>query len=229
MLQHFIFCKRVFSLTGVMGRQLMPRAWLVCAAAVLFAGAAFGQGRYSDIGKRVSPAVVKLETFDSEGQPVALGAGFIVNSNGLIVTNYHVIRGAYQARATCASGEAYRVEGVVDFDAEKDFAILKVIAFDLPVVDLGNSNQVENIEEVIVIGHPEGLEFTSSVGVVSAQRAKNDFSMLQFTAPISPGNSGGPLINLRGQVIGIVTEQMTEGQNLNFALPINYVRTVNLF
>lgn len=89
---------------------------------------------------------------------------------------------------------------------------------------LGNSNQVEILEEVIAIGNPLGLENTSSTGVISQKRTKNGFNMLQTTAPVSPGNSGGPLVNLKGQVIGIVTEQMREGQNLNFALPINYVR-----
>jgi hypothetical protein len=116
------------------------------------------------------------------------------------------------------------VEGVVAFDAEKDFACVVVRAFDLPVVVLGNSNQVEVLEEVIAIGHSMGLPYTSSTGVISGRRDKDGFKMLQMTAPISPGNSGGPLVNLRGEVIGVVTEQMGEGQNLNFALPINEVR-----
>jgi len=208
-----------------LARELIVYAAAICCTAVIFAGDAFGQGRYSEIGQRVSRSVVKLETFDSEGQPKSLGSGFIVNSNGLIVTNYHVIRSAYQANATSANGDVYAVAGVVAHDAEKDFAIVKVTAFDLPAAELGNSNQVQILEEVIAIGHPLGLAYTSSTGVISAQRPqKGGFSMLQTTAPISRGNSGRPLVNLRGQVIGIVTEQMTQGQNLNFALPINYVR-----
>src|SRR5215467_13582354 len=85
-----------------LARELIVYAAAICCAAVIFAGDAFGQGRYSEIGQRVSRSVVKLETFDSEGQPKSLGSGFIVNSNGLIVTNYHVIRSAYQANATSA-------------------------------------------------------------------------------------------------------------------------------
>jgi len=193
-------------------------------SAVLLAGPAFAQGRYSEIGKRVSPAVVKLESYDGQGQLMGMGTGFLVNPSGLIVTNYHVIREAYQMKVTAVGGDVYGVDGVVVFDPDKDFAILKVTAFGLPVVELGNSNQVDILEEVIAIGHPLGLQYTSSTGVISQRREKNGFSMLQTTAPISPGNSGGHLVNLKVHVIGIVTEQMTEGQNLNFALPINYVR-----
>jgi trypsin-like peptidase len=196
----------------------------VCGAAVLLGGTAFAQGKFSDVGKRVSRAVVRLDSFDRDGKPIGLGSGFVVNSRGLIVTNYHVIRSAYRVKVTCPGGDVYEVADVVDFDPEKDFAILKAAAFDLPVVDLGNSNQVEILEEVIAIGHPLGLEYTSSTGVISQRRSRDGFSMLQTTAAISPGNSGGPLVNLKGQVIGIVTEQMKQGQNLNFALPINYVR-----
>ncbi len=206
--------------------MLNRRVWsaAMCIVGLLVAGAAYGQGRYSEIGKRVSRAVVKLESFDSEEQALELGSGFLVDSKGLIVTNYHVIRNAYYVKATCPSGEAYRVVGVVDFDDEKDFAILKVTGYDMPVVVLGNSNNVEILEEVIAIGHPLGLEYTSSTGVISQRRAKGGFTMLQTNAAVSPGNSGGPLVNLKGQVIGVVTAQMSEGQNLNFALPINYIR-----
>jgi hypothetical protein len=204
-------------------RGLLTSSILLCCAAVCLATAVFGQGRFADIGKRVSPAVVKLESFDSKGQPKGLGTGFVVGSNGLIATNYHVIRSAYHVRVTCANRDTYDVAGVVSFDELKDFAILRVAAFDLPVIELGNSNQVVDLEEVIAIGHPLGLH-TSSTGVISGRPQENGFSMLQTTAPISPGNSGGPLINLKGQVIGIITAQMSEGQNLNFALPINYVR-----
>lgn len=211
-------------MSSAIGSRATSLASIALCSAVLLAGPAFGEGRYSEIGKRVSHAVVKLESYDGEGQAIGLGTGFVVNSNGLIVTNYHVIRDAYQMKVTSAGGDVYSVDGVVDFDPNKDFAILKVTAFDLPVVELGNSNQVDVLEEVIAIGHPLGLQFTSSTGVISQVREKNGYSMLQTTAPISPGNSGGPLVNLKGQVIGIVTEQMTEGQNLNFALPINYVR-----
>jgi S1-C subfamily serine protease len=206
----------------------LTRSWrfyrLMLCVVVLLTWPLFGQGKYSEIGKRVSRAVVKLESSDSDNQAFGLGSGFLVNSNGLIVTNYHVIRDAYHVKATCANGDVYQVEGVVDFDEDKDFAILKITAFNLPVVELGNSDQVEILEEVIAIGHPLGLAYTSSTGVISQWRQKEGFRMLQTTTPISPGNSGGPLVNLRGQVIGIVTEQMTKGQNLNFALPINYVR-----
>lgn len=197
---------------------------LALCGALLLAGGTLAQGRFSEVGKRVSRAVVKLESYDGQGQRLGLGSGFVVNSNGLIITNYHVIRDAYQMRVTCASGDIYNVDGVVDFDAEKDFAVLKITGFGLPVVELGNSEQVEVLDDVIAIGHPLGLQYTSSTGVISQWREKGGFRMLQTTAPISPGNSGGPLVNVRGQVIGIVTEQMTEGQNLNFALPINYVR-----
>src|SRR5712692_11453679 len=121
---------------------------IALCSAVLLAGPAFAQGRYSEIGKRVSPAVVKLESYDGQGQLMGMGTGFLVNPSGLIVTNYHVIREAYQMKVTAVGGDVYGVDGVVVFDPDKDFAIRKVTAFGLPVVELGNSNQVDILEEV---------------------------------------------------------------------------------
>ncbi len=170
------------------------------------------------------PAVVSIVSLNAKGEKIGLGSGYVVNSNGTIVTNYHVIRGAHQVGVQTRAGDKYRVDGVIDFDREKDFALLKIAAFGLPTATLGNSNQAQIGEAVVAVGNPLGLDGTVSTGIISAVRKLEDFSMLQTTAAVSPGSSGGPLFNRRGEVIGTVTSQLKEGQNLNFALPINYVR-----
>jgi len=171
------------------------------------------------------PAVVSIVAYDPKGEKIGLGSGYVVKSNGTILTNYHVVRGAYQAKVHTRDGDVYRVDGVLAYDREKDFALLKVPAFDLPKVTLGNSNQAQIGEAVVAVGNPMGLDGTVSTGVISAVRKLENFSMLQTTAAVSSGSSGGPLFNRRGEVIGTVTMQLREGQNLNFALPINYVRS----
>ncbi|MEP7341155.1 MAG: S1C family serine protease [Acidobacteriota bacterium] len=176
------------------------------------------------IVNRGLPAVVSVVPFNAKGEKIGVGSGYVIGANGLIATNYHVISGASQAKVYTRAGDVYRVEGVLDFDRDKDFAILKIQAYDLPKVLLGNSNQVQIGEPVVAIGSPLSLDGTVSTGIVSSVRKLESFSMLQTTAAISPGSSGGPLFNRRGEVIGMVTMQMKEGQNLNFALPINYVR-----
>lgn len=155
------------------------------------------------------------------------GTGFLVQANGTLVTNYHVIKDAQQIKVTLESGEVYRAAYLLRTDEEKDIAILRIEGADLPVLTLGNSdaNATKVGEDVMAIGTPEGLEQTVSTGIVSGRRLMPPgYTLLQTTAPISHGSSGGPLLNRAGQSVGIMTSFLAEGQNLNFAVPINYVR-----
>ncbi len=179
-----------------------------------------------EIISRVSPAVVTVLSYDKQGKAIRFGSGFIVTHNGLTVSNYHVIKGAYKAAVKVKDGDVYRVTGIVDFDCHRDFVILKIAGYGLPTVRMGNSNSVEIGDDVIAIGNPGGLEHTASTGIIGQRRNVGSYTLLQITAPISSGSSGGPLINMDCQVIGITTSTILEGQNLNFALPINYVRGV---
>ena len=177
------------------------------------------------IARKLLPAVVTIQTFDGAGNGIALGSGFVVNSKGLIVTNYHVIDKADGATAKFTNGGEERVEGVVEADPEKDYAILKINAIDLPVAALGNSDKLEQGEPLVAIGAPLGLSNTVTTGIVSEIRPlEGGRLMIQHTAPISHGSSGGPLINSAGQVVGVNTLMRTDGNGLYFALPINYIR-----
>ena len=156
------------------------------------------------------------------------GSGFVVSSDGLIVTAAHVIEGATSARVRLQNGEELNVEGVIAIDGDKDFAIVRVAGFDLSTVPLGNADDVSVGQRVMVIGAPidAALAGTISDGVVAAARLMDGTRIIQISAPTSPGNSGGPVLTEQGQVIGLVVSGINaEGaENLNFALPINYVR-----
>lgn len=180
---------------------------------------------WTEIIRQAMPGVVSIILYNADGKPESTGSGFLVGSDGTVVTNYHVIRGGSAAQVITKTGEKFDVKGVIAFDSAKDFAILKIPGFDLPIVPLGNSNDLELGESVLAIGDPKGLTGSVSSGIISAKgRELLGSTWIQTTTPISSGNSGGPLLNRRGQVIGVITMTRKDGQNLNFAVPINYVR-----
>ena len=175
------------------------------------------------LAQKTFPSVVMIVTSDANGQPLALGSGFIV-SNGVIATNMHVIEGASAARAkVVARPETYTVGGVVGTDATADLALLKIGGLDAPPLQLGDSEQAAVGDKVFAVGNPEGLEGTFSEGIVSGIRTIGADKLLQITAPISPGSSGGPVIGSTGRVLGIAAATFREGQNLNFAVPVSYL------
>lgn len=178
----------------------------------------------TELALEQSKAVVLLEPLDERGRPLGQGSGFIVSTAGAIVTNLHVIQGAATVRVKLPGGDTYQTSDVVDVDALKDVAIIKVRGFQLPVVRLGDSDRTAIGESIVAISSPEGLTNSLSTGVVSGIRRLETHRVFQITAPISEGSSGGALFNANGEVIGITTYILRSGQNINFALPINYVR-----
>jgi S1-C subfamily serine protease len=179
----------------------------------------------AQITKKVSPGVVLIKGTTSSGE--VLGTGFIISSDGKIATNLHVVEGLKNGGVQLASGEKFDSFTVLAFDSRKDIAIIKIPGFDLPTVALGNSNNIEVGEQVLAVGSPLGLQGTVTTGVISSLRddpAGGGFKVLQTDASVNPGNSGGPLINRHAEVIGIVTFKIRGGENLNFAIPINYLR-----
>lgn len=179
-----------------------------------------------EIVKREGPASVFIETFDGAGKPLKTGSGFIVSDDGKVITNYHVIDQAFRIKVHLPDGDKHEDITIQAHDLRRDFAILKLMAMDLPTVRLGNSKKVEVGEKVIAIGSPQGLFNTVTDGICSAIRDTGEgYKLIQLSAPISPGSSGGPLFNVNGEVIGITTASVVadKSQNLNFALPINYV------
>jgi len=179
-----------------------------------------------EIFSRVSHSVVYIETYDSAGNSVACGSGFIVDSaNGKVVTNYHVINGAQSAKVKISTGAIYTVEKVLGYDQAADIAILKINGFGLKAVSIGDSETVETGDKIYAIGNPLGLENTMSDGLISSKsRVVDGTSYIQISAPISHGSSGGVLLNEQGKVIGITSAGIDDGQNLNFAIPINALK-----
>lgn len=216
------------SRTLVAGAAMFAAGALVWAAAAPPAAAQSAR-RYTvpALVAAMAPAVVFIGNVDASGKVVSIGSGFVVDANGLIVTNYHVIEGAEAAQVKMKDGEIYDRVEVVDFDTRRDLAVLKIRAFKpLPTVKLGDSGRIEIGEDVVAIGNPHGLEHTVSAGVISAIRQAEGYRLLQISVPISPGSSGGPLFNMNGEVVGITSSGIVgEGaQNLNFAVPVDYVR-----
>ncbi|MFA6129691.1 MAG: trypsin-like peptidase domain-containing protein [Candidatus Omnitrophota bacterium] len=171
-----------------------------------------------------SPAIVMITTVSNTGG--ALGSGFLISSDGTIVTNYHVIKGAEGLGVKFAQEkELITNVSVIKTDAIRDIALIKI---NTPVnaapLSLGDSEQISVGERVVAIGNPQGLQNTVSDGLVSAVRDAGGVKQIQISVPISHGSSGGALINMRGQAIGITSSGYDQAQNLNFAIPINYVK-----
>lgn len=178
----------------------------------------------SEIAREQSKAVVIIEALDERGSVTGQGSGFIVTPQGAVVTNLHVVQGATSLRVKLPGGDAYKTADLVDVDDAKDIAIVKVKGFKLPVITLGDSDKVETGEAVVAISSPEGLVNSVSTGVISGVRRFDTHRVFQITAPIGQGSSGGALFNSRGEVIGVITYLFKGGQNINFAVPINYAR-----
>ena len=175
------------------------------------------------IAEKALAATVYLEMQDSNGLPLGFGSGFFVGDN-LIATNYHVIEGAARGTAKLVGQfSTYTIEGVTATDQMNDLALLKVMVSGIKPLPLGNSSDVKIGETVYVAGNPQGLEGTFSNGIISSRRDPYTTERLQMTAPISPGSSGGPVLNSKGEVIGISFMTLVGGQNLNFAIPSRYL------
>lgn len=179
-----------------------------------------------ELNKLVSPAVVEIANGDYNGDIRGYGSGFIVRENGVIVTNFHVIDGAHYLGVKIHNKDIHVVTGIIDINPDIDFAIIKIDAKNLPVVNLGNSQEVEVGSKIVAIGSPEGLTNTISDGIISGKRQMGNHSRFQITAPIAPGSSGGVLLNMYGEGIGITTSGMGTG-NLNFAIPIHHLRKLS--
>jgi tetratricopeptide (TPR) repeat protein len=173
--------------------------------------------------KRVKPAVVAIATYDEDGEPVMTGSGFFVRP-GEVVTNLHVIRGAKrcEVKTLDGKGKVFPVAGTLAIDEEGDLALLSV---DMPrerprATEIAEALPDEG-ESIFVIGNPLKLDGSVTDGIVSAVReVPNVGKIIQITAPISHGNSGSPVFNLKGQVIGVVTVKVTNGQNINLAIGV---------
>ncbi len=157
-----------------------------------------------------------------------IGSGFFIDI-GYVATNYHVIKGQKQIYAKSVGDQRrYTIEEIVAIDEKHDLAILRISGPNSPILDLENSDEIEIGETIYTVGNPIGLEGTVSKGIISSIRDFGSGTRIQIDAPISPGNSGGPVLNEKGKVIGVSVSGYQEAhtQNLNFAVPSNYLKTL---
>lgn len=195
-----------------------------------------GQSTTGKVSETVSPSVVLIQA--SSTYSASNGTGFVLTEDGYIVTNYHVVAGASYIGVTLYDGQMQDAE-LVGYRAEDDIAVLKIPGRGYPAVTLGDSDYMSVGDVAIAIGNPGGADgaWSTTQGIISAldrviSIEENDYfsemTMLQTDAPVNPGNSGGPLCNAYGEVIGIVTRKMTDFEGVGYAIPINAaIRTID--
>ena len=203
-----------------MNKRTYPRLFPL-ALVLLLTSAVHAQESLPALVKRVKPAVVAIATYDASGEALMTGSGFFLRP-GQVVTNLHVVRGAVRAeiKTLDGKGKVFPVNGTLAVDEEGDLALLGI---EMPLERARASELASELpdegEPIFVIGNPLKLEGSVSDGIVSAVReVPNSYRIIQITAPISHGNSGSPVFNLRGQVLGVVTVKVTNGQNINLAI-----------
>ena len=170
-----------------------------------------------DIYAAISPSVVSLEVENVAGKHF-VGSGFLALEKGLAVTAWHVVHDARQVEAVFADGQRVAVAGVVDKDEAKDLAIIKLPTGNRPLLKLDQATPRIG-SRVYVFGSPRGFDFSIGDGLVSQIRAVEGIRYYQLSCPVSPGDSGGPVVNSRGKVIGVMAWRKADAENLGFAVP----------
>jgi S1-C subfamily serine protease len=212
--------------------RICPRVLPVLFVLLLTSSVIRAQETLPELVKRVKPTVVAITTFDANGDSLMTGSGFFVGP-GKVVTNLHVVRGADRAEIKLLDGKGkiYPVKRALAVDEDGDLAMLEI---EMPLERVHSAEIATSLpdegETIFVIGNPLKLEGSVSNGIVSAVReVPNVGRIIQITAPISHGNSGSPVFNLRGQVLGVVTIKVTNGQNINLAISFARVNDLKTF
>ena len=177
----------------------------------------------AEIYEKCSPAVFFIETQDADGDGYAEGSGFFITDTGIAVTNRHVMKNAASAKITLADGRTGHITGILYSAYGLDGLVVKTDLDKTPYLEIADSDSVTGGQKIYAIGNPEGLRSTISDGIVSNPMREDYDGMIQITAPISHGSSGGALIDETGKAVGITTGTIESGQNLNFAVPIKKV------
>jgi len=194
--------------------------------AVVLSNAAMAETDLTELVKNIQPAVATVVAYDVNGNVASLGTGFFVGKEGYLVTNYHVLFGKFGAEIKTADGETYNIKTIVAQNQATDLLKVRV---DIPaerVRWLEVSDQPASIaQHVVVVGSPMGLEQSVSDGIISSVREIPGIgTFYQISAPISPGSSGSPVVDMKAKVVGVATFQFLQGQNLNFAIASRSIR-----
>ena len=205
----------VLWISGLLGRIISPTEPTTIPAKPL----AFSED--TSAIEAADASVVKIFCYDYDGELAATGSGFVAFDGSTIITNYHVMTSAYTCKISTNQDISYEVSKILCYSKEQDIAILQ-LAKDtgLQPLTLGDSSIIKKGESVVAIGSPLGIKNTVSTGVLSGRLMEDSMDVLQFTAPISSGSSGGALFDNNGNVIGITYASYINGQNLNLAIPI---------
>jgi S1-C subfamily serine protease len=177
---------------------------------------------YARLVKEVQPAIVTVQTYDRSGEERGLGSGFFINDKGHLITNYHVVKDSYYAIIKFKDGKESKIytDKAIGIDRKADLIKFHVKLQRTSINYLKITESPPEVgERIVVVGSPLGLEQTVTDGVISGIRQIDDLKIIQISAPISPGSSGGPVVNLKGEVVGVATFYLKGGQNLNFAIP----------
>jgi len=176
--------------------------------------------------ERVGPSVVIVIARKGQDSPV-YATGLIGRSDGVLFTAYHAVKDAREVQVRLKNGEIYDQVELIGFDARRDVAALRISASGLPTLPAASAAEIRSGQSVFVLSHAAGLTWTASSGIVSGIRmadevpgAGSGYRVVQFTAPISPGSSGGVVVDADGRALGLVVGTLTGGQNLNFAVPL---------
>ncbi|MFL5382743.1 MAG: S1C family serine protease [Longimicrobiaceae bacterium] len=176
------------------------------------------------IAARAHAALLMIRALGENGDTLGLGTGFVVSPDGRFVTNYHVIQEAARLSVKLLDGAEYHDVSLVAADPASDLALMQIPgASGLAALPMGSDLQMEVGDRVFVMGNPLGMGGTFTDGMVSGKRPLEGVAMLQISAPISAGSSGGPVMNERGEVVGVATMMVMGGQNLNMAVPVRYL------
>lgn len=182
-----------------------------------------------EISQKCSPAVFYIKVYSFNGRPLGTGSGFFITADGIAVTNYHVVANSIYREITMTDGKVYKDVSIIDADEEKDLALLKVEGSGFPYLEMGDSSQINQGQQVYAIGSPLGLSNTMSQGIISnTSRILDDVNYIQISVPINHGSSGGALVNKYGKAIGVTSGSFETIGDLNLAIPVNYVKALNV-
>ena len=209
------------------------RCCLLLVASLLAVGGARGQDEaktpppkvrtVEQLAEELKPSIAVLIYTGRDGKQQGLGTGFVVG-DGLVATNLHVIGEGRPVVVQLADGSKHEASEIVASDRKLDLAVVRIAAKKLRALPLGDSSAMKQGQPIVALGHPRGLEHSVVAGVLSGKRDFDGVSMLQLAIPIEQGNSGGPVLDMQGRVLGVVTMKSLVTANLGFAVPINALK-----